>query len=116
MNVNPSWFNRYREVFEKFSVLNIMTLKIDILVLFIASIVFQVVYSVDIILDHNGEQVDFILDKNGERIVCVWARPEPNPEKCPEDGYCYIAPDDSYAFCARPPASVQDKTPKSVPL
>lgn len=67
-----------------------MTLKTNILVVIIASTVLQVVYS-----------IDFILDANGQQIACEWGRPEINPQKCPEDGYCYVAPDDSYAYCAR---------------
>lgn len=42
---------------------------------------------------------DAILDGNGQQIFCGWG---PSRQECPRGSYCNIAPNDAYAYCARP--------------
>lgn len=71
-----------------------MTLHINLVVV--------IVYSSIAALLVSCQTVDFsdaFLDANGEQIFCGLGR---SRQDCPVGTYCNIAPNDAYAYCARP--------------
>lgn len=66
------------------------------------NIVTVIVISLSAILLVNCQIVDFsdaFIDSNGKQIFCGWG---PSRQECPVGSYCNIAPNDAYAYCARP--------------
>lgn len=66
------------------------------------NIVTVVVITLSAVLLVNCQIVDFsdaFLDSNSKQIYCGFG---PSRQECPVGSYCNIAPNDAYAYCARP--------------